>query len=107
MSFKGYYQVICVHGHYTEEDIPHAGYALSECYTCDAAIAWKNLVNDTNFDAHGEIDFKILQEQFLIKKNEDHYDNDWDVFRVPTLEETEALRSYKNFDGERVLLKEK
>lgn len=57
MSYEGYEQVICAKGHLSERD----AYEQSEtCHICNAAVAWTNQVDQTNWD---DVGF-IPQEEF-------------------------------------------
>ena len=51
MSYKGYQQILCENGHYSEEDA-YATYWVNnqppKCLICGAEEAWKNSVNTTN-----------------------------------------------------------
>lgn len=52
MSFEGYYQQICVNGHYTECDVYDHHH---KCVDCRQEIIFENLVDETNCENSGYV----------------------------------------------------
>lgn len=97
MSYEGYEQIICQNGHYFVRDAHDDGHCM-----CGAEAAWFNSVDQTNGPAQGAIPYVVLQEKFLLTPQQtetcDHCKHTKitqpDIFRIPTREETEPLRTY-------------
>lgn len=99
MSYEGYEQCICKNGHYFERD---AYQDDRPCPDCDEEAAWFNGVDQTNGEDAGFIPIEAL-DPFVItgiqqeKCNLGHYHTIANpVYRVPTREETEPLRTCGN-----------
>lgn len=97
MSYEGYTQHICVKGHYYANG---PGFP-DVCALCDSPAAWSNEVDDTNHDGYGQITQKDLA-QFLINGEitcvcscGHEHAREYETYRIPTPEETLALRSYR------------
>ena len=65
MSFEGFYQVLCVDGHYHEIDAHDLSQRLACDYLiegkpCGAMTTWQNLVDDTNCDRDGYVEMVEL-----------------------------------------------
>ena len=100
MSYEGRIQVICQNGHY---GVREASYNLDDeeapCH-CGAELAWTNAVDDTNCEAWGEIPEAILQKEFMVSDEvvetcnlgHKHITKER-VYRIPSGEETSALRT--------------
>ena len=58
MSFEGYYQILCTHGHYTEIDVYDFSERNYKCLICSAIIGWKNLVDQTNATDTGKVNLE-------------------------------------------------
>lgn len=50
MSFEGYYQTLCMAGHYHEEPYEYSGEEPKKCSTCGLDQVVINLVDETNLD---------------------------------------------------------
>lgn len=62
MSFEGYYQVICMNGHYYNVPVNYSWDEDKTCDDCKAEAAWSSLVDDTNCDAYGLMpDFELAK----------------------------------------------
>lgn len=108
MSYEGYVQCICAHGHYYEYD------AFDEerlCPVCRAPRAWHNAVSETNCDSYGEIPMTELEARFQITPT--HVETCSlgfahavapAVFRVPTEAETQPLRCWRPGYGDSELV---
>lgn len=66
MSFEGYYQILCRHGHYHTVNCYDVDRENWRCPFCESKIKWENLVNITNGcedekgnDISGHIDMSI------------------------------------------------
>lgn len=101
MSYEGYDQCICEKGHYF----------ISDCYwtddkpicpICGSTMTWYNAVDQTNGNDFGYISFNDLKEKFLVQDKEyktcEHCGHHElvhpEIFRIPTKEETDPLRTY-------------
>lgn len=96
MSYEGYSQVICADGHYFERNC----WDNSICY-CGAEDAWENMVDQTNGPNQGEIlpeDMKMFivepQKIETCKCCNNIKIIEQSIYRTPTKEETEKLRTY-------------
>lgn len=107
MSFEGYCQSICSNGHYYTFDTYDSE---TNCPYCNGEGAWTNSVDDTNGECVGYIPKESLNI-FII----DAYQppecfiypgemNELLIYRIPTYEETRALRTCIDRHGHRVLL---
>lgn len=98
MSYEGHVQCICPTGHYFTAD----AYDKAVCDECGCPAAWSNGVDDTNCDSNGEIPLDLLIKHYQVTPEEyrtcdmghSHRVQE-PVFRIPTQEETEALRHYR------------
>jgi len=66
MSYSGYYQLLCEHGHYFQMDCYEYEFsAVVTCPHCKGKVAWWNLVDTTNGLNTGDPfeDFEILAPQ--------------------------------------------
>lgn len=88
MSFEGTYQCICEVGHYYTCDA--VGMMDADTCQCGAEPAWVNIIDDTNFDAVGEIPLELLTQRF---------GRGSDLFRIPMEGETDSLRHYRTPNG--------
>ena len=107
MSYEGYEQHICEGGHKFTLDSYYA-YDTSPCLCphCGAKSVWYNAVDDTNCDAYGVIPEEswkpfLLTEEVVETCNFGHkHVTKHATWRVPTKEETELLRHYKDEETE-------
>jgi hypothetical protein len=58
MSFEGFYQKWCSHGHYYEDDV-YSGMNEEICPVCKTTWIVKNLVDDTNVDRENFIEPRV------------------------------------------------
>lgn len=93
MSYEGEVQLLCPKGHYWSEDCNDH---LLEGYTgrcpekrCGEKPVWSNGVDDTNCDSVGWIDINKL----ALNTNPFQEDDGPRLFRIPSEEETVALRT--------------
>lgn len=64
MSFEGRYQVICSNHHYNEIDVYAFSSSRFKCENCESTtMLYKNLVDDTNGQAEGMIEFDLEPEK--------------------------------------------
>lgn len=110
MSYEGYEQQICVNGHYqTGPDSWHIE-DEAKCH-CGATIAWYNAVDETNCNSYGEIPMELINEKFRISDDvvevcnlkHSHVIKEA-VYRIPTKEESDPLRHYRDGDGRAPLI---
>lgn len=93
MSFEGYYQLICDKGHYfNENDISRHPESLGcTVDSCDANVAWWNLVNTTNGSYEGKkridgyIELEMLSKPIICKCNKckNIHVNKVAVYKIP------------------------
>ena len=113
MSYEGFVQIICGNGHYFTVNAMDEMYIYGDdvvCHLCSAKQAWRNSVDDTNCESYGII---RNMEQFLITPAKVEVCNlghnhivGWDIFRIPTKEETENAREFLDPDGDFYPLKD-
>jgi len=59
MGFQGYYQLICIRGHYFERDCGRCDTEVQRCPICYSKVVWWNLVDTTNNEGR-PIELEIL-----------------------------------------------
>jgi hypothetical protein len=57
MSFEGYYQFLCERGHLIQRDVYE--HEPESCPHCQSKIAFSNLVDETNCQSDGLIEFEV------------------------------------------------
>ena len=95
MSYEGYEQCLCEDGHYYTRDCWDEEARCS----CGKEAAWSNPVDDTNGEGYGYVPYPRLLDRFLLVEGEEETCSLGCVhvvrlptFRVPTVDETRALR---------------
>lgn len=100
MSYEGYVQCICSHGHYFNS---YSYDAPSNCPTCKGPAVWENSVDETNCESYGEIDMELLIAKRAATATCDlgHvHETSPAIYRVPTPRRTKELRCYRpDFGG--------
>lgn len=98
MSYEGIEQRLCANGHLWECD---SYVSVQFCSICNQESIWCNEIDQTNGGTQGEIDM----DELLIKPavfdtcNLGHqHEIAPPIYRIPTKEETEALREYHCVD---------
>ena len=101
MSWEGFSQNICKNGHFFNGD---ARFNMEPivCDICNSNIAFQNIVDDTNGDQIGviteEMLFKLLvspAKREICNLGHEHIVKPA-IFRIPSKEEVNSLRSYWN-----------
>ena len=71
MSWEGWYQLLCEHGHYNmAHDTPiELGVGGFTCYveSCDGRLAWWNQVDETNGGSEGMVKLRLKKKAAFCK----------------------------------------
>jgi hypothetical protein len=101
MSFEGYIQALCEHGHLTNFDIydfPIFPEFADDpvCKSCGCKIVWKNTVDQTNSGNEGIITkFKVKTPEKTDRCNLGHvHILEAATYYIPDEQETKSLREY-------------
>lgn len=108
MSYEGYTQNLCQHGHYFEEPENYGSGEPELCDICKGPPVWTNPVDDTNCDSYGEIQMSefLLKPAVLKECDLKHlHEVEPSIYRIPTARETKAARCYRPGYGGTPLVK--
>ena len=101
MSYEGYEQCLCENGHYFIKD---AWDEERPCPYCQSPIVWENSVDETNCDSVGFIQHEDLNKFIIAPRVMEKCECCGQVkpsapaiYRIPTKEETEAIRTISEF----------
>jgi hypothetical protein len=103
MSYEGYEQHICEHGHRFDVSCQYVPEQDGDEVTCDceAKSVFYNEVDTTNCDEYGVIPNKVWDEKFLLSKEKAEVCNlghthivEWATYRIPTKEELKSARDW-------------
>jgi len=71
MSWEGWDQLLCEHGHYQSGECPppFADRAEFKCWVegCDGQLAWQNQVDETNGGSEGMVKLKLKKKAVFSK----------------------------------------
>lgn len=105
MSYEGYTQVLCKNGHYSTREPYYHGFGGEGelCPICKEEIVWMNEVDQTNIEEIGYIEMVQFLKEPRKTETCQCCGHTKEVapatYRIPTAQEKEAARQFRDEDG--------